>query len=256
MPENDLNLLIKGAQAAGQIALRWWRRDPRVWTKPNDAGPVTEADLEIDEMLLGLLTAERPDYGWLSEETTDDLARLKTKRQFIIDPIDGTRAFIKGEPSFAHALAIAEAGQIIAGVVYLPALEKLYVAQKGGGAFLNDHSIHAVIDAGDPPNLLTTKPNLRPERWPGGVPDVIRHFRSSLAYRMALAAEGQFDGMLTLRDSWEWDIAAGALICTEAGLSTSDRHGAPLRFNNTVPLTAGAMALPNHLHAEYLTRLA
>lgn len=255
MPVPDLTLLIDAARQAGIIAMKHWKQDPKVWTKPDDAGPVTEADLEIDALLQDVLGGARPDYGWLSEESTDDPKRLTTQRQFIVDPIDGTRAFIKGEASFSHALAICEAGQITAGVVYLPATDQIYAASLGQGATLNDMPIQGVAQAKSPPDLLTTKPNFLPEHWPGGVPDVTRHFRSSLAYRMALAAEGRFDGMLTLRDSWEWDIAAGALICAEAGLQVSDRRGAPLRFNNALPKTAGAMALPLHLHTDYIAKL-
>lgn len=256
MQAHDLDLLIDAAHEAGAIAMHHWKRAPQVWDKPEDAGPVTEADLEVDAMLRTGLCAARPDYGWLSEETPDSADRLGTDRQFIVDPIDGTRAFIKGEPSFSHALAIAERGQIIAGVVFLPATDQMFTAVKGQGAWLNCAPITGVSQAANPPNLLATKPNFKPECWPGGVPDVTRHFRSSLAFRMALAAQGRFDGMLTLRDSWEWDIAAGALICTEAGLTVSDRHGSALQFNNPTPKTAGAMALPAHLHAEFVAKLA
>ena len=255
MPAPDLALLIDAARQAGVVAMKHWKQDPQVWTKPDDAGPVTEADLEIDTLLQDVLIRARPDYGWLSEESTDDPKRLATQRQFIVDPIDGTRAFIKGEASFSHALAIAEGGRIIAGVVYLPATDQMYAAYVGQGATLNGAPIQGVARAKTPPDLLTTKPNFAPENWPGGVPQVTRHFRSSLAYRMALAAEGRFDGMLTLRDSWEWDIAAGALICAEAGLQVSDRLGGPLLFNNALPKTAGAMALPLHLHTDFIAKL-
>ncbi len=256
MPESDLNLLTDAARKAGDIALKYWKQDPKVWEKADDAGPVTEADLAINEMLEMVLRTARPDYGWLSEESSDDSGRLSTRRQFIIDPIDGTRAFIKGEPSFSHALAIAEDGQIIAGVVLQPSTNQMYSAQKGQGAWKNGDRIRAVDQASPKPDLLSARPNFAATRWKGAVPDVKLHFRSSLALRMALAAEGRFEGMLTLRDSWEWDIAAGALICSEAGLTVTDRKGSALRFNNAVPMTKGALALPADLHAEYIAKLA
>ena len=255
MPESDLSLLIDAARAAGEVALHYWRQEPRIWDKPGDEGPVTEADFAVDNLLRETLLAARPDYGWLSEETEDDAARLTAERVFIVDPIDGTRAFIKGETSFAHALAVAERGKIIAGVIFLPAKKKLYSAARGQGAHLNDALVAPIVTPDPVPNLLATRVNFDPANWPGGVPEVRRHFRPSLAYRMALAADGSFDGMLTLRDSWEWDIAAGALIAAEAGLEVSDRHGAALRFNNPHPKTPGVLALPQELHRDYVKAL-
>jgi len=104
-------------------------------------------------------------------------------------------------------------------------------------------------------DILTTKPNLAPEKWPGGVPDIQRSFRASLAYRLCLAAEGRFDGMLTLRDSWEWDIAAGGLIAERAGLVVTDRLGGRIAFNSPTALSEGVLALPPALHADALRRL-
>ena len=103
--------------------------------------------------------------------------------------------------------------------------------------------------------VLTTKTHLLPEKWPGGVPGVERHFRASLAWRFCLAAEGQFDGMLTLRDAWEWDIAAGSLIAERAGVVVTDRHGAALRFNTATARAEGVLALPPGPHAQALARL-
>ena len=138
--------------------------------------------------------------------------------------------------------------------MFLPAKDKLYAAALGGGAALNGAPI-SVVTPGVETRLLATKPNFDPKHWPGGVPEATRHFRPSLAYRLALVAEGAFDGMLTLRDAWEWDIAAGALLVTEAGGVTSDAHGAPLRFNNPHPQTAGVIAAPNELQRRLLDGL-
>lgn len=244
MPEADLALLIEAAKAAGQIATRYFKRDLKAWDKPGEQGPVTEADLEVDKMLRERLTAARPDYGWLSEETPDDTARLSTERVFIVDPIDGTRAFIEGSPTWAHSLAIADAGEIRAAVVYLPVHDKLYAAARGQGATLNNLPISVspraeLVGA----EVLAAKPAMEPYHWADAkVPDVKRQFRSSLAYRMALVAEGGKDAMLTLRATWEWDVAAGALLVTEAGGMVTDRKGAPLAFNNPTPQLNGIVA--------------
>ncbi len=134
MPERDLALLIKAAEIAGKIALRHWRNAPQVWEKPDGQGPVSAADLEVNAALEAHLRAARPDYGWLSEESPDTAARLSTPAQFILDPIDGTRSFLQGETTFSHAIAVARGGRVIAGVVFLPAQDRLYAAHAEGPA--------------------------------------------------------------------------------------------------------------------------
>jgi myo-inositol-1(or 4)-monophosphatase len=257
LPERDLALLTDAARAAGQIALRYWRRNPQAWDKGGGHGPVTEADLAVNDMLKARLLAARPGYGWLSEETPDDPARLDCERVFIIDPIDGTRAFIAGEEAFAHSLAVAHHGRVTAGVVFLPALDRIYVASESAPPLKDGQPITASDrDRLEGAHVLTTKANLAPEKWPGGVPEIERHFRASLAWRLCLAAEGRFDGMLTLRDAWEWDIAAGSLIAERAGAVVTDRHGAGLRFNTPAARADGVLALPPAPHAEAIRRLA
>ena len=256
MPARDLALLTDAAREAGRIALRYWRREPKVWDKGGEHGPVTEADLAVNDMLKSRLLAARPDYGWLSEETPDDLARLGCDTVFIIDPIDGTRAFIAGEETFAHSLAVAHKGRVTTGVVFLPALDRIYVASESSPP-LKDGV--AIVASGrerlEGANILTTKVNMQPEKWPGGVPEITRHFRASLAYRLCLAAEGRFDGMLTLRPAWEWDIAAGSLIAEKAGAVVTDQRGAALRFNTASALADGLLALPPAPHVEAVRRL-
>ena len=250
----DLALLIDAARAAGDIARRHFRKSPEIWTK-EDESPVTEADIAIDRVLRTDLLAARSDYGWLSEETEDDGDRLRADRVFIVDPIDGTRAFIDGQDSFAHSLAIAEAGDVIAGVVYLPMKDRLYAAARGAGTTLNGSPV-TVSPAADPlgAQVLATRPNMEPGHWPGGVPAFTRVYRPSLAYRMALVGEGRFDGMVTFRKSWEWDIAAGDILIREAGGIVTDGAGAALAFNRAIPRADGVMAAAPALHRTLLAR--
>jgi myo-inositol-1(or 4)-monophosphatase len=251
-PEADLALLVEAAQTAGEIARRHFRADPEIWTKA-DESPVTEADIAIDRVLRADLLAARPDYGWLSEETEDDGARLACERVFIVDPIDGTRAFIDGEPSFAHALAVAEAGEVLAGAVYLPMKDRLYAAARGAGATLNGAPIRVSgAAAAQGTQVLATKPNVQPKHWHGGMPPFARVYRPSLAYRMALVAEGRFDGMVTFRDTWEWDIAAGDILVREAGGTVTDGRGETHWFNAARPQARGIMAAPPGLHDDLL----
>lgn len=257
MPATDLDLLIHAARAAGETALKFSGPQAKAWDKPDDLGPVTEADLAVNAVLHRELTGARRDYGWLSEESEDSEKRLGQDRVFIVDPIDGTRSFIQGAAYWAHSIAVAEQGEVTAAVVYLPEVDRLYAAGRGLGATLNGTPISVsqrqqVKGA----SVLAAKPNYTAHHWvEGKVPEVERVYRPSLAYRLSLVAQGRFDAMLTLRDSWEWDIAAGSLILTEAGATVTDIYGHPLRFNNPHPQVRGVVAAGPALHAGLSSRL-
>lgn len=257
MPVSDLTLLVEAAQKAGHIAVRHWSQNPKVWDKPNHQGPVTEADIAIDTMLRDRLRDARPDYGWLSEETEDDNSRLSSDRVFIVDPLDGTRSFIEGGRAFAHALAVAEAGEVLAAAIYLPLLDRMYTAERGKGAWLNGDPIRPSDRAAlQGASLLAARPAMQPQFWQSRPPMVELHMRPSLAYRQCLVAQGRFDAMLTLRDSWDWDLAAGSLVLQEAGARITDRTGVPLRFNTPAPHSPGVIAAPPALHENLLAALA
>ena len=254
---DDLDLLKEAARIAGEVATPFWRCDPKTWEKDDGAGPVTEADFAVDAALLSHLMAARPDYGWLSEETADSPARLQRKKVFIIDPIDGTRSFIAGDKNWAHSLAIAEDGDITAAVVYLPLRARLFSAAKGKGAWLNDEVMQSSKRAQvDGATVLTARPTLLAQHWTGGTPKFVRKFRPSLAYRMALVAQGRYDAMISLRATWEWDVAAGCLILSEAGGTAMDRHGNAPRFNRPDPRLDGLVAAGTPLAREIQMRLA
>ncbi|MEO1238439.1 MAG: 3'(2'),5'-bisphosphate nucleotidase CysQ [Pseudomonadota bacterium] len=256
MQASDLALLIDASRSAGKIALRFWKQDPKVWDKgKND--PVTEADLAVDTHLKETLLAARPDYGWLSEETPDTTERLTRDRVFVVDPIDGTRAFIDGQDTWAHSIAVVERGVVVAGAVFLPARDRLYAAGLGQGATRNGAAIK-VSDRTEPTGatVLSNKAGFDAKHWRVPPDDMTRKFRPSLAYRLAAAGEGRFDAMLTFRDAWEWDIAAGTLIASEAGATVTDRNGTALRFNATRPKTPGVLVAPPMLHKALLSRRA
>ena len=253
MQESDLALLIRAAHAAAEAVEGLARSDLNVRHKAADGSPVTDADMAANAVLHDTLRAARPDHGWLSEESVDDPARLEAQRVFIVDPIDGTRSFIEGSDSWAHSLAIAERGQITAAVVYLPKRDKLYSATLGGGATFNGAPIrvsdHAALHEA---RVLATRPAMDPSHWARAAPAIRRAHRPSIAYRLSLVAEGRFDAMMTFRKSWEWDIAAGALILSEAGARISDRRGADLRFNDVEPALNGVIAANPELHRDVL----
>ncbi|MCB6179403.1 3'(2'),5'-bisphosphate nucleotidase CysQ [Rhodobacter sp. Har01] len=255
-PEADLALLAEAAAEAGRVAMSFWQRNPKAWDKGGDHGPVSEADLAVDAILKEWLCNARPGYGWLSEETPDDLARLACDQVFVVDPIDGTRAFLAGEDGFAVSLAVASAGAVTAALVHLPARGLTYAAITGGPASRNGAPV-AVSQRTDltGADVLATRAAMAPEHWPGGVPDLKRSFRTSLAWRLCRVAEGRHDAMFTFREAWEWDIAAGSLIAERAGCRVTDRSGAPLRFNAPHPRAPGVIAAPPALHGAILNQL-
>ena len=256
MPASDLNLLIEAAREAGEIALRYWRNDPQAWEKSDGAGPVSEADLAINRHLEQVLRPARPHYGWLSEESADEPARLDADHCFILDPIDGTRAFLAGQDGFSHSLAIATGNRITAAVVHLPARDLTYTATEDGPALLNGSPLEPAEHDLSGARVLTSKPSLDPTFWQGAPPPIRREFRPSLAWRLCLVAEGRFNAALSTRAAWEWDIAAGSLIASRAGATVTDRLGHPLRFNTASAKANGvAVATPSY-HAELMSRLS
>ena len=253
----DVALLAEAAQAAGAIARRHFGKAPEAWDKPGGQGPVTEADLEIDAMLRCELMAARPGYGWLSEESEDTPERRFCARVFVIDPIDGTRAFIDRQDGFSHSLAVVEDGRPVAAAIHLPMLERTYLAGRGMGATRDGLPIApSGRDALDGATVLGRSQHFAPSRWRGGRPPVRTAFRPSLAWRLALVAEGRFDAMLTLGWAWEWDIAAGALVVEEAGGLARDRLGRPLAFNAARPRLDGVVAGTRAVAEALLARLA
>lgn len=252
----DLALLLDRARAAGVIARENFGKDIPKWNKDGDAGPVTAADIAIDRMLRADLLEARPDYGWLSEETEDSTDRLTRDKVFIVDPIDGTRSFVEGSRTWAHSVAVAQNGEITAGAIYLPMRDLLYAAARGQGAFLNGERLRvSAASQFERAQILATRPVIAAEHWPNGVPSFERAHRPSLAYRLGLVGQGRFDAMLTFRPTWEWDVAAGALIVEEASGTCTDRTGGRLQFNNPVPQLNGMIAGGADIHGLVLRAL-
>lgn len=243
MQESDLDLLRSAAFMAGKIAMRFYQKNPNYWDKGDGQGPVSEADLEIDKMLFDYLSNSRPNYGFLSEEAENNTERYNAENTFIIDPIDGTRSFLNGHENFATSIAIASNGIIHTAVVHLPAKNLLYDAQKGEGSRLNGVKIRTGKNANiNGARILASESQSNPKLWKNTAPPIERHFRSSLAYRLCLVAEGRFDGMMTLRPTWEWDVAAGHLICSEAGCEIKTQDGEYPKYNSEMPKINGMIA--------------
>lgn len=233
---DDLTLVLEAAEAAGELACRLRNAGLDVDFKEGDS-PVTNADLAADALLKARLRGARPDYGWLSEETSDNPARLQARRLFVVDPIDGTRAFAAGEPFWTVCVAVVEDGRPIAAAVIAPQLKETYAAAKGAGATLNGRPIHASAARELAGCRMIAHPAMfKHEKWPEPWPEMDIERRNSTAYRLCLVASGAADATLTFAAKHDWDLAAADLIASEAGCFVGDHAGRPFAYNRAKPL--------------------
>lgn len=232
------------------MAMAKWRGDFEQWDK-SPGNPVSDVDLAVDHFLKGELAALDPEAGWLSEETADDAERLLRTRVWVVDPIDGTRDFVRGRRGWAVSIALVEAGRVIMGVLDAPARNEHWFARLGLGAVRNGATINA-----------SRHPTLSGARVPAdSVPKIDSDLvtvdkPNSIALRMAMVAAGEADLVATLRWGAEWDIAAAALIASEAGAAVTDAHGRQLHFNSTGGEAFGVLVTSPAIHAAAVARLA
>lgn len=253
--QQDLALIEAAAREVGLVAQRMKAEGLKVWSK-DGGSPVTNADIAVDNLLKERLGAARPAYGWLSEETADDLARLSKSRQFVVDPIDGTVAFFKEKPFWAVSIAVVADGQPIVGVVHAPELEETFTAVAGVGAFLNGAPIRAsACDGVEGCAMLGDGPMFKHPAWPTPWPEMRIETRNSIAYRMCLVAEGRFDAALALTPKNEWDLAAADLICREAGATVTDHKGRTFAYNKRAPSEPSLVCAAPALHPLILDRV-
>jgi len=253
---DDLALLREAAAEAGRIAMRYFGKSPEVWLK-GGTSPVSEADIAVDRFLRETLLGARPDHGWLSEETADDLARLDARRTFVVDPIDGTRAFIDGRSTWCVSVAIVEAGRPLAGVLDCPAKGEVYSAALGNGASKNGvalavRALGEAIDLGGPKSFVQDLPqHLRDRVRPA-------QYVPSLAYRIALVADGSLHGTFIKPNANDWDLAAADLILGEAGGAIVNGAGARPLYAGSDPrhgaLAAGSGPLLDEMAATIARR--
>jgi myo-inositol-1(or 4)-monophosphatase len=251
---DDLALIIEAARHAGAMALNM-RAAGLTTTYKADKTPVTDADLAVDAWLRARLMDARPGYGWLSEETADDPVRLARERVFVVDPIDGTRAYVKNKPWWGISIAIVEAGRPTCGVVLAPDRDETYSAVVGGGARLNGSPISASkAEVLEGCAMLADAPMMRHPAWPTPWPEMRLASRNSIAYRLCSVASGAFDAMLALSSKCEWDMAAGDLIAAEAGCVVTDHKGSPLAYNRAKPSAPSLVCAGPALHRLILSR--
>ncbi len=249
----DRSRLLEIVREAGRIALSRWPGDGHAltsWDKTPD-NPVSEADLEVDRFLRRELTALLPSAAWLSEESADDKTRTDSGLIWLVDPIDGTRDYVRGRPGWAISVALVSAQRPLIGILIAPARAEEWFAEAGHGATLNERPLRA-----------STRTQFSGARVPvDQLPSVdsdltIVEKPNSIALRIAMVADDRADLVATLRWGYEWDVAAAALIAREAGAQVSDAFGEPLAYNKHDPRDFGVLVCAPGIHAEAVMRLS
>ncbi len=252
--------LVALGREAGDIALGFYDRGGKTsadvrWK--GDGSPVTEADMAVNAFLEERLKALWPGAAWLSEESADDPSRLGAKRVIIVDPIDGTRGFARGDEHWCVAIALCEAGRPVLSVVHAPALGQTYTAAAGAGAWLNGEPLH--VDAAPAPHsgmAVTCPGNLSKALRAAGLEFDYKPKIASLALRVAWVASGVYSAGFTARDCHDWDIAAADLVLQEAGGLLAGLDGRPLLYNQREPIHGVLTASPSAMQPELRDALA
>ena len=238
------------AAEAGRIAIDRWESDFRRWEKV-PGSPVCDVDLELDGMLRERLSALLPDAGWLSEETADNRDRLEADRVWVVDPIDGTRDYLRNRPGWCVSVALVENGRVVIGVLDAPARGEVWIAERGKGAWRNGVKLKAAT------RDVLAGARVPADQLPQVDADLVMVEKpNSIALRMAMVAAGEADLLATLRWGNEWDIAAAVLLLQEAGARVTNALGRRISFNSPDGEAFGVLATTRGIHAAAVERLA
>ncbi|HEX8535093.1 MAG TPA: 3'(2'),5'-bisphosphate nucleotidase CysQ [Allosphingosinicella sp.] len=235
-------------EEAGRIAAARVATDYQRWEKV-PGQPVCEVDLEVNAFLQEHLTALDPEAGWLSEETADASDRTERRRLWVVDPIDGTRDYLRGRPGWSVSVALVEDRTPVIGVLFAPMRGELWSAAKGEGAWRNGERLR-----------VSGRSSLAGARMPAdqlpadGADLVLVPKPNSIALRIAMVAAGEADLLATTRWGFEWDIAAAVLIAAEAGATVTGAFGQPFAFNTPSAEAFGVLVAPPAIHAAAAER--
>ncbi|SPP64591.1 3'(2'),5'-bisphosphate nucleotidase CysQ [Nitrospira lenta] len=240
--EQEYRVLTTAIRDAGDAALRLAADGFQIYTKPDDS-PVTSADHAVNDILMDRLLGHFPHDGWLSEETPDTAVRLTKPRVWVIDPIDGTKAFIRHEPEYCISVALLEGTQPVLAAIFNPSTNELYTAIRGQGLHLNGAPApHHESKTDQLPTIALSPWELHVGRFRSIESQMVSRPMRSIAWALALAARGTIHGVITFEPENEWDVAAGMLLLEEAGGSAHDGAGQPLHYNQPRPRFEGFIA--------------
>jgi myo-inositol-1(or 4)-monophosphatase len=255
--EHELRILVEAMRQAGQKALELAASGVTVESKA-DHSPVTTADIAVDRILHGAVSRWFPDDGWLSEERSDDRARLTKKRTWIVDPIDGTRAFLKKTPEFCISAALVENGCVMVGAIFNPSTQEWFTAIRGGGIEMRSDAptVRVSPKVDGLPVVLVNLWELQHGRF-----HIVRHHAEcrpvgSIAYALAQVAAGRAAAAVMLEGGNEWDVAAGALLIEESGGRITNIRGKTLHFNQPETRLSGILATSPGTAASLRTALS
>jgi myo-inositol-1(or 4)-monophosphatase len=250
----DFGAIVAATQEAAALAHRQWREgavpNAKVWEK-SKGNPVCDIDLAVDVLLQERLGAILPDAAWLSEETVDDPVRLGAERLWLVDPIDGTRDYVRGRGGWCISVALIEGGLPVFAVMAAPAQAKLWVAQAGQGTTCNGERLSASN------RLDFAGARVPTDDLPKVDLDLVKVEKpNSIAMRMTMVACDRADLVATLRWGHEWDIAAAHLVAQEAGAVVTDATGQPILYNKRRPADFGLICSAPGIHEAAVERLS
>jgi myo-inositol-1(or 4)-monophosphatase len=240
--ERELTQLTIAIRKAGQRALELARDGFEVQIK-KDRSPVTTADLEVNRILREMQEKHFPEDGWLSEESPDDPARLGKARVWIVDPIDGTKAYVNRLPEYCISVGLIEANRPRLAAIFNPSTDELFTALLGGGLRLNGQPVETAPPLSERLEVMVSPWEYRGGRWAALDGHIQCRPMLSIAYALALVAAGRVQATLTIESENEWDLAAGVLLVQESGGTIADAEGRPFTFNQTTPRFRGVIAI-------------
>ncbi len=248
----DRDLLRASVREAGLRALDYFGKSPKHWIK-DDKTPISEADLAVNDLLQDRLTGQGCPYGWLSEETADNEQRLGLEKVWVVDPIDGTRSFIKGTPHWTVSVALVDRGRPVLAAVFNPVKDEFFEAVRGDGARLNGDVV-TVSDRAhvEGCEMVANSGAFNGERWGMPWPEMKVTSRNSMAYRLCLVASGTYDATLAISRKHDWDLAAAHLVVEEAGGHVTLHDGGPIVYNQPNPRHSTVLAAGPALHKALL----
>jgi myo-inositol-1(or 4)-monophosphatase len=241
--------LAEAVREAGALALSMFKTPLKNWTKGEALSPVSDADIAVDVLLRERLTGDGESIAWLSEESVDDLARLDARYVWIVDPIDGTRAYIAGLPDWAVSAALVENGRPVAGCLYAPVSDEFFFAVVGQGATRNGATMAASPGAALAQARIAAPRKLLDRLQAIAPPFAVMPRTHSLALRLARVAEGTFDAGIAGGSSHDWDLAAADLLVHEAGGALTSFAGDTVTYNRPVPRHGTLVAAGRDRHA-------
>jgi myo-inositol-1(or 4)-monophosphatase len=257
LPASDL---LSGLEAvmreAGALARTTASRRFKHWTKGADRSPVSEADIAVNDLLREKLTRLVPGAGWLSEETEDVAGARSHAQVWVVDPIDGTRAFISGRPDWTVSVALVTEGRPVLAALYAPVTEEMFLACAGGGAMLNGAAMAVAAGTADLTGARVAGPKRYLDQLERAAPAILPQPKvHSLALRLTRVGSGALDAAFSSGGSHDWDLAAADLLVHEAGGALTPFDGEPLCYNRAVPRHGMLVAAGRERHATLLELL-